>query len=207
MDRGAQWDPDDPGADPVRRAGAAVPDPRRDRVLLGLRRQVRGRAGAAERRPGARDDLVVARRARAVRRQVLAAGLAQHDRVRDRPAAGRTERGSGRPRARSRARTPNELGADWAACAAARAAAAACAALTRRDLRAQVLRLGAAGRERVLLRGAGLGERRLARLQQRVHPGERAGVQRGLLGDLRGARPRAWRADARRSSPGPSPCG
>ncbi len=46
-----------------------------------------------------------------------------------------------------------------------------------------MLRLGPARRERVLLRAPGLGKRRLPRLQQRVHPGERAGVQRGFVGD------------------------
>ena len=42
--------------------------------------------------PGARDDLVVAGGAGAVGREVLAARLAQHDRVRDRPAARGAER-------------------------------------------------------------------------------------------------------------------
>src|SRR4051794_2927912 len=72
-------------ADPVARAGAAVPDPRRDLILLGLGRQVGGRAAAAEEAPGRGDDLVIARCARAVGRGVRAPGLALHDRPWDRP--------------------------------------------------------------------------------------------------------------------------
>src|ERR1700733_11671064 len=79
-------DPDDPRADPVRRAGAAVPDLRRSLVLERLGRLV-GLAVAAVVVPGAGHELVVARRAGAVGRQVLAAGLALHDGVRDRPVA------------------------------------------------------------------------------------------------------------------------
>src|ERR1035438_6680316 len=83
--------PDDAGADPVGRPGTAVPDPGGDGVLPGLAGEVGGGTAAAEQLPGAGNDLVVARGAGAVGGQVLAAGLAQHDRVGDRPAAGGAE--------------------------------------------------------------------------------------------------------------------
>src|SRR5690242_4506138 len=80
-------DPDERGADPVARAGAAGPEPRRQAVLLGLGGLVGVGGRAAEAAPGGVDDLVVAARARVVGREVLAAGLALDDRPRDRPGA------------------------------------------------------------------------------------------------------------------------
>src|SRR5947209_9526730 len=99
----ASADPDDASAYPVRRAGATVPDAAGHGVLLGLRGQVGRRAGPAEQLPGTREDLVVARGTRAVRREVLAARLAQDDRVGDGPAAARSEgrAGGGRRATRS----------------------------------------------------------------------------------------------------------
>src|SRR5437763_798967 len=76
-----------PHADPVRGARAAGPQLRGDAVLLGLRRQVGGRAAAARTLPGGRQDLVVAGGAGAVRRQVLAARFAHDDGRRDGPSA------------------------------------------------------------------------------------------------------------------------
>src|SRR5690606_33952726 len=81
----------------------AVPEPRREPVLLRARRLVRVLRAAAEAAPGLRHELVVARGAGAVGREVLAAGLALDDRPRDRPAALR--RAGGRaPAAARRAR-------------------------------------------------------------------------------------------------------
>ena len=89
-------DPDERRAVPVVRAAPAVPQPRGEAVLLGLRGEVGVRRRAAEALPGRGDELVVARRGRPVRRQVLTAGLA----LRRRPTGSPTAR-PGRP-ARSR---------------------------------------------------------------------------------------------------------
>src|SRR5579872_4465071 len=97
-------DSDDPRADPVGGAGAAVPELRRPLVLERLGGLV-GLAVAAVAVPGAGEDLVVARRPGAVGRQVLATGLALHDRVRDRPPAARAVAGPGRGRATTTAAT------------------------------------------------------------------------------------------------------
>src|SRR5439155_3976182 len=76
-------------------AASAGPQGRGDAVLLRLGSEVGGRTVAAGVAPGLREDLVVARRARAVGREVLAARLALDDRPRDRPRAAGTARRAG----------------------------------------------------------------------------------------------------------------
>src|SRR4051794_2711379 len=83
------------GADPVVAARAARPQPCGEAVLLGLGALVGVRRGTAQALPGRVEDLVIARGARGVRGRVLAAGLALHDRPRDRPRAARAARGGG----------------------------------------------------------------------------------------------------------------
>src|SRR6476469_5187753 len=88
-------DPDQYRADPVRRAGAAVPELGGAAVLFGLGSLVGVLGRAAKAVPGVVGDLVVARGGRRVRREVLAAGFALHDRPGDRPRAARTRRHRG----------------------------------------------------------------------------------------------------------------
>src|SRR3954451_1405783 len=136
-------------ADPVLGAAPAVPDPGRDPVLLGLRRPPGRRARAAEQLPGRREDLVVARRARPVRRQVLPARLALDDRPRDRPRPAR----------------PGGL------------RGGAAARLERGDPLLELLAVGAgAGQERGA-GGLGVGDRGPPRLQRRADPGERVAAR------------------------------
>ena len=158
-----------------------------DRILLGLARQVRGRSGATEQTPGARDDLVVAGRPGAVRRQVLTAGLAQHDRVWDR-ATRLTGRAPVRGRSRRRLTRWRVAAACWAA---------ACWAWSRAISDWSCGALGTARRERRLLRGAGLLEAPSALTaavrSSRPAPG-RAPPRPASSG---GRWPRAWPAAAR----------
>src|SRR4051812_2391474 len=74
-----------PGALPVALAGAAVPELRRELVLLGLRGQLGRGVLAAQALVGLGQHLVRAAGARGgVERVVVAAGLAHHDRLGDR---------------------------------------------------------------------------------------------------------------------------
>src|SRR4051812_29880952 len=85
---------DHAGAHPVLRAATARPQTGGEAVLLGLGRLKGVRRRAAEPLPRRVEHLVVAGRARPVRRQVLAAGLALDDRPGHRPRAA----GAARPR-------------------------------------------------------------------------------------------------------------